>query len=122
MKATTEYLKYLMEQRAHARNQNFTLQRMHDLGLEFRKEPQDLPAWAEAFGKKMKATTQYLKYLMEQRAYARNQNFTLQRMHDLGLEFRKEPQDLPAWAEAFGEKVHRYWGGGVEAENPLSVG
>jgi hypothetical protein len=70
----------------------------------------------------MKATAQYLKYLMNQRAIARNQNFTLQRMHDLGIEPHKAPEPLPAWAEAFGEKLHRYFYGGIEAEHTPTVG
>ncbi len=70
----------------------------------------------------MKATTQYIKYLMGCRANARHQNLTVQRMHDLGLEPAKASEPIPAWAEAFGEKLHRYFYGGIEAENKLSVG
>ena len=69
----------------------------------------------------MKATSQYLKYLMNQRAAARAQNATLQRMHDLGLEPRRDSEPLPAWAEAFGEKLHRYFYGGIEAEHAPTV-
>ncbi len=70
----------------------------------------------------MKPTTQYIKFLLDQRALARSQDSTLRRMHDLGLEFRKPQEPLPAWAEAFSEKIHRYWGGGIEAENASTVG
>jgi hypothetical protein len=70
----------------------------------------------------MRATSQYLKLLMNQKAAVRSQDFTLRRMHDLGLEFRQPQEPLPAWAEAFSEKVHRYWGGGIEAENATTIG
>lgn len=70
----------------------------------------------------MKATSQYIKYLLNQSALARSQDFTLQRMHELGLEPRRGEAPLPAWAEVFGEKLHRYWGGGIERENMPSVG
>jgi len=70
----------------------------------------------------MKATTKYLQYLLQQRAASRAQQSTLQRMHDLGIEPRREVQDQPAWAEAFGEKLQRYFYGGIERENMPSVG
>jgi len=65
----------------------------------------------------MKATSQYLKYLMEQRAMVRQNDSVIRRMHDLGIEPRREPEPLPAWAEAFGEKLQRYFYGGIEAEH-----
>jgi hypothetical protein len=70
----------------------------------------------------MRATSQYMKFLMNQKAAARGHDFTLRRMHELGLEFKKPQEPLPAWAEAFSEKIHRYWGGGIEAENVSTVG
>jgi hypothetical protein len=73
--------------------------------------------------KTMKSTTQYMKHLLNaHRASAHSQRFDLQRMHDLGLEPRKDPEPLPAWAEAFHDKVQRYWGGGIEAEHTPTVG
>ena len=69
----------------------------------------------------MKATSQYLKYLMEQRAMARQNDAVIRRMHDLGLEPPRDPQPIPAWAEAFGEKLHRYFYGGIEREHFPSV-
>ena len=70
----------------------------------------------------MRATSQYMKFLMNQNTALRSQDFTLRRMHELGLEFKKPQEPLPAWAEAFSEKIHRYWGGGIEAENATTVG
>ncbi len=70
----------------------------------------------------MKPTSQYIKYLLDQKAIARSESSKLKRMHDLGLEFRKPQEPLPAWAEAFSEKIHRYYGGGIEAENAPTIG
>jgi hypothetical protein len=70
----------------------------------------------------MKSTSQYLKYLLQQRAAARAERFSVSRMHDFGLEYRKPQEPLPAWAEAFGQALHRYWGGGIEQEHMPSVG
>jgi len=77
----------------------------------------------------MKATTEYMKHLLDsqrlskvQQATARNQRSDLQRMHDLGLEPRREQESLPAWAEAFHEKLQRYFYGGIEAEHAPTVG
>ena len=52
----------------------------------------------------------------------RAERFALNRMHDLGLEPLREAEPLPAWAEAFGAKLQRYWGGGIEAEHAATVG
>ena len=77
----------------------------------------------------MKATTEYMKHLLDSQRLskvqldtARNQRFNLQRMHDLGIEPRKAPESLPAWAEAFGAKLQRYFYGGIEAEHTPTVG
>jgi hypothetical protein len=77
----------------------------------------------------MKATSQYMKHLLdyrkmkqEQVSILRNHRFNLQRMHDFGFEFRKEQEPLPAWAEALHDKLQHYVGGGVEAEHAATVG
>jgi hypothetical protein len=82
--------------------------------------------------KTMKATSQYIKHLLAVRAGRRvprayidaasAERSNLQRMHDLGLEPAKTQEPLPAWADAFGQKLQRYWGGGIEAEHGVSVG
>jgi len=79
----------------------------------------------------MKATTEYMRRLLGPHRVpnrvsryvdsARAERFALGRMHDLGIEPRREPEPLPAWAEAFGEKLHRYFYGGVEAEHTPTV-
>ena len=82
--------------------------------------------------KTMTATSQYMARLLGARRVparvsryadaASAQRFSANRMHDLGLEPRKVEQPLPAWAEAFGAQLQRYWGGGIEAEHVPSVG
>ena len=77
-------------------------------------------------GEFMKATSQYIRLLL-QRANklpsTAQRTMPDQRQSDLGLDSaRRQQQPLPGWADAAHENLLRYIGGGVEAENTLSVG
>lgn len=77
-------------------------------------------------GEFMKATTQYIRLLLQcaNKLPSKSQHtMPDQRRSDFGLDsVRRQQQPLPGWADAAHENLLRYVGGGVEAENTLSVG